>query len=81
MPISAYDKTIDMNTVTVSPKLQVGSPQAIRQRLRLRLEPAAKMAMFDAGGHIELVPITPARELPVLRAGIDTPLPDQPDRF
>ena len=68
-----------MNTVTVSPKFQVVIPQAIRQRLRI--EPGAKMAMFDVGGHIELVPITPARELQALLAGIDTTLPDEPDRF
>ena len=68
-----------MTTVTVSPKFQVVIPQAIRQRLNIA--PGAKLAMFDIGGHIELVPITPARELQALLAGIDTHVPDEPDRF
>lgn len=70
---------IDMSTVTVSPKYQVVIPQAVRQRLGIA--PGDRMAVLDVGGHIELVPITPARELQGLLAGMDIRVPDEADRF
>ncbi len=58
-----------MDSVTVSPKLQVVIPQRVREQMAVK-----------AGDRIELIPERPARELRGFLAGIDTLVPREKDR-
>jgi bifunctional DNA-binding transcriptional regulator/antitoxin component of YhaV-PrlF toxin-antitoxin module len=50
-----------MGTVTISPKVQVMSPEEIRSRLKLRV--GQKMRAVACDDRIELVPVRPAEQL------------------
>jgi len=50
-----------MQTVTVSPKFQVVIPKNVREQLHI--QPGQKMMAMPYGQHIQLVPVTEARQL------------------
>ena len=66
-----------MDTVTISPKLQVVIPKAIRERLRLAA--GQKVQAIVYGDRIELIPLQPARQMRGFLKGIDTRVPREPD--
>ncbi len=59
-----------MDTVTISPKFQVVIPKSVREQLSL--VPGQKVQVLAFGGHIEFLPIRPARELRGILRGLDT---------
>ena len=68
-----------MNTVTISPKLQVVIPKEIRESLRL--EPGQKVQAVEYENRIELVPVRPAAEMRDFLRGIDTTVEREDDRM
>lgn len=70
--------TIDMETVTLSPKFQVVVPRSVREALGLR--PGRQLLCFEHGGRIELVPIADVREMRGVLRGVDTRVPREGDR-
>jgi len=68
-----------METVTLSAKYQVVIPKAIREQLGLR--PGQKVQVIPYGNRIELIPVTPIRELRGSLPGIDTDVPREKDRL
>jgi AbrB family looped-hinge helix DNA binding protein len=67
------------HVVTVSPKYQVVIPQAVRESAGIR--PGAKMMVVSLGGVIRLLPLLPPAAYRGIARGLDTTLPDEPDRF
>jgi AbrB family looped-hinge helix DNA binding protein len=67
-----------METVTISPKVQVVIPKGIRTRLKLRAGQKVQALAYD--DRIELVPVRPARQLKGFLRGIDTAVPREQDR-
>lgn len=72
------DKLIDMSTVTVSPKFQVVIPAEIRRRFGI--EPGARLQLVELGGSLRLLPQRPPSALRGIARGIDTSVPNEPDR-
>lgn len=69
-----------MDTVTISPKFQVVIPKAIREQLKL--VPGQKIQAIVYGGHIEFLPVRPAREFRGMLRGLDTRvMRDESDRL
>jgi AbrB family looped-hinge helix DNA binding protein len=68
-----------MDVVTISPSFQVVIPRAVRERLGLA--PGQKVQVLVMDGHIELVPLQPARALRGFLNGIDTTVPRDADRI
>jgi AbrB family looped-hinge helix DNA binding protein len=62
-----------MPTVTVSPRFQIVIPREIREALKL--QPGAKLAVFQSGDRIQLIPVRTAREMRGFLRGIDTTIP------
>ena len=67
-----------MNTVTISPKFQVVIPKDIREALALR--PGQRIQAIAYEGRIELIPITPPRQLRGFLSGLDTSVEREDDR-
>ena len=67
-----------MTTVTVSPKVQVVIPRAVRESLCLR--PGQKMQVIEYEGRIELIPERDIAELRGFLKGIKTELEREEDR-
>jgi AbrB family looped-hinge helix DNA binding protein len=76
---SSYRLTIDMWTVTVSPKFQVVIPRALRDRLELR--PGAKLMVVEFNGGLCLMPIQPAASLRGIAHGISPDIEREHDRL
>ena len=74
-----YDTSIDMNTVTVSPKFQVVIPLAIRRQLNLT--PGEKMHVLPYKGRVELIPVRPIQEMRGFLEGMDTTIEREQDRL
>ena len=68
-----------MTTVTVSPKVQVVIPLAIREALGIR--PGQKVQAIQYHDRIELIPVRPMRKARGLLKGIDTAVPRDDDRL
>ena len=79
MSNSSYDKRIDMNTVTVSPKYQVVIPLAIREELHLR--PGEKLRVIRHQDRLELIPVRPIETFRGFLKGIDTRIEREDDRL
>lgn len=75
---SSYDISIDMETVTISPKFQVVIPKAIRESLELTA--GEKLRVFLYGNRIEFIPRRPVREMRGFLRGIDTTIEREEDR-
>ena len=67
-----------METVTVSPKYQVVIPKNIRKALGIRVGQKIQVVVY--AGRIELVPITPIKDLRGFARGIDTSIERETDR-
>jgi AbrB family looped-hinge helix DNA binding protein len=77
--ISFYELWIDMTTVTLSSKFQVVVPREVRERMNLK--PGQKLSVLAYNGQIRLAPILTAQQVRGIARGIDTSIPDEPDRF
>ncbi|UCC87297.1 MAG: AbrB/MazE/SpoVT family DNA-binding domain-containing protein [Anaerolineales bacterium] len=67
-----------METVTVSPKYQVGIPSRIRKLLGVRPGQKVKVILYD--NRIEMVPVRSVEEARGFLKGIDTTVDREPDR-
>ena len=67
-----------MPTVTVSRRFQIVIPREVREALKL--QPGTKLAVFQSGNGLQLVPIRPIREMRGFLRGIDTTIDHDPDR-
>ena len=68
-----------MNTVTLSSKFQFVVPREVRESMKLK--PGQKMSVLAYDGQIRLLPVRTAQEMRGIARGIDTSIPDEPDRF
>ena len=73
-----YTRSIDMDTVTISPKFQVVLPKKLREELGLKA--GAKMRVVRYGDRIELLPARRAIEMKGFLKGMDTSVPRDRDR-
>ena len=76
--IACYAQSIDMNTVTISPKFQVVLPREVRESMGLK--PGARMRVIRLGDRIELVPARPASALRGALKGMDVSIARDRDR-
>ena len=67
-----------MNTLTISPKYQLGIPKAIRELLGLK--PGQKVQAIAYNDRIELIPVRPIRRMRGFIRGIDTTVEREGDR-
>ncbi len=67
-----------MDTVKVSPKYQVVIPKGIRKALGIR--PGQEVAVLRYGGRVELIPITPVKQMRGFLRGVDSTIEREPDR-
>ena len=74
-----YVPTIDMNTVTVSPKFQVVIPRQIRKRMGL--EPGMRLHVFNHDDRVEFIPVRSPKSMRGFLKGIDTTIEREEDRL
>ncbi len=67
-----------METVKLSPKYQVVIPRSVREGMKL--SPGQEVAVIRYRGRIELVPMSPVREMRGFLRGVDTGVEREPDR-
>ena len=67
-----------MSTVTLSSKFQVVMPREVRERMKLK--PGQKLSVLAYDGQIRLMPQLPVTAYRGMFKGIDTTIPDEPDR-
>lgn len=67
-----------MNTVKVSPKYQVVIPKEVRESIGIK--PGQEMAVLRYRGRIELIPMSPVREMRGFLRGVDSSIEREPDR-
>ena len=79
MATSFYVSTIDMNTVTVSPKFQVVIPRAIRKDLRLKA--GEKLRVLRYADRMEFIPVRPIKQMRGFLRGMDTGIEREGDRL
>ena len=72
------DRSMDVDTVTISPKFQVVIPKRIREALNLR--PGQKVLALRVGDRVELVPLLEPEARRGFLRGIDTDVPREADR-
>ena len=68
-----------MTSVTVSPKLQVVIPHAVRQRLTL--QPGVKLQVIEFNGGLRLMPLTPPSARRGIARGLGTQIGHDDDRL
>ena len=64
-----YERGVDMDSVTVSPKFQVVIPRRIREKMGLK--PGEKLQVISFDDRIELIPIRPMSEMRGFLKGLD----------
>jgi len=74
-----YALTIDMNTVTVSPKFQVVIPRQIRKRMGL--EPGMRLHVFNHDDRVEFIPVRSPKSMRGFLNGMDTTIEREEDRL
>ena len=74
-----YVLTIDMETVTVSPKFQVVIPLSIRKELDL--QPGMKLHVFRHDDRVEFMPLKSMKGMRGFLKGIDTSVDREDDRL
>ena len=79
MALAPYDTRIDMDTVTLSPKFQVVSPQAIREALHLT--PGEKLRVMRYCDRVEFIPVRPIQQMRGFLRGMDTAIEREDDRL
>ena len=67
-----------MKTVKLSPKYQVVIPQSVREGLKLT--PGQEVAVIRYGGRIELIPMSPVKEMRGFLRGVDPLVERKADR-
>lgn len=67
-----------MNTVKVSPKYQVVIPKEVRESIGIK--PGQEVAVLRYRGRIELIPMSPFREMRGFLRGVDSSIEREPDR-
>lgn len=67
-----------MNTVKVSPKYQVVIPKEVREAMDIK--PGQEVAVLRYGGRIELIPMSPVKEMRGLLRGVGPSIEREPDR-
>lgn len=67
-----------METVKLSPKYQVVIPRSVREGLKLT--PGQEVAVIRYRGRIELVPMSPVKEMRGFLRGVDPSVEREPDR-
>lgn len=60
-----------MEAVTLSPKYQIVIPQAVREKLQLKVGQKFQVLTYD--GRIELVPVMPIQSLRGILKGVNVP--------
>lgn len=60
-----------MEAVTLSPKYQIVIPQAVREKLQLKVGQKFQVLAYD--GRIELVPVMPIQSLRGILKGVSVP--------
>ena len=68
-----------MQTVTVSPKVQVVIPKEMRESLKLA--PGQKVQALLYENRIELIPVRPIKKMRGFLKGIDTTIDRETDRL
>jgi AbrB family looped-hinge helix DNA binding protein len=76
--MSYYNMSIDMDTVTLSPKFQVVIPQAIREALQLA--PGEKFRVMRYGDRVELIRVKKIKDLRGFARGMNTTIHRERDR-
>ena len=76
---SFYDSSLDMDTVTLSPKFQVVIPLAIRRALHLTA--GEKLRVLRYGDRVEFIPVRPIQQMRGFLRGMDTTIERQDDRL
>ena len=71
--------SIDMSTVTISPKFQVVIPLEVRQTLGLVA--GEKMRVVSYAGRVELIPVRTLKSLRGFLKGMDTSIERDRDRL
>jgi len=79
MIASCYGLSIDMSTVTISPKFQVVIPQAIREALQLM--PGEKLRVVRYANRVEFIPVRPIQEMRGFLKNMDTTVEREGDRL
>ena len=67
-----------MNTVKVSPKYQVVIPKEVREAMDIK--PGQEVAILRYGGRIEIIPMSPVKEMRGVLQGVDPSVEREPDR-
>lgn len=67
-----------MYAMTISSKFQIAIPRQIRQQLSLHA--GQKLEAVCVGGHLELVPIKPMKEMRGFLKGMDSEIEREKDR-
>jgi len=76
---SSYRESIDMDTVTLSPKFQVVIPQAVRESLQL--SGGDKLRVISYADRVEFIPVRPMKQMRGFLRGMDTAISREPDRL
>jgi AbrB family looped-hinge helix DNA binding protein len=79
MDLPFYNISIDMETVTLSPKFQVVIPQSVRDALQLK--PGEKLRVMRYENRVEFVPVRPMKEMRGFLRGMDTTIEREDDRL
>jgi AbrB family looped-hinge helix DNA binding protein len=74
-----YGSSIDMETVTLSPKFQVVIPLSIREALGLTA--GEKFRVMRYGDRVEFIPVRPIRHMRGFLRGMDTAIAREKDRL
>lgn len=67
-----------MDTVKVSPKYQVVIPKEVRESMGIK--PGQEVAVLRYRGRIELIPMSPVKEMRGFLRGLDSSVEREPDR-
>ena len=68
-----------MSSVTVSPKIQVVIPLAVREAMGLT--PGTRLQVVQYEDRIEMIPLRPRKSMRGLLRGLDTSVPREKDRI
>ena len=79
MTSSSYVVLIDMSIVTVSPKFQVVSPQAVRDALRITV--GEKLRVMSYADRLEFIPVRPVQTMRGFLRGMDATIDREEDRL
>ena len=67
------------NIVTVSARHQIVIPKSVRENANI--QPGTRLIAVSVNGVIHLLPIKPSAAYRGIALGIDTTVPNDPDRF